>query len=131
VVFSYQAQSVATSNGGGVTAMWGVGISGGLNNELPTTIFQNAMSGSPTLGQWETINHSELDLGFVDAGSIDSTQGSFSYGRGINDGLGFSVGGFANQPGRSATWSVSLGDIYNGIVISSGLPLPLVLPPHP
>jgi hypothetical protein len=129
VVFSYNSVAVATSQGGGMTLNAGLGASGGFNNSLPNTIVQNLLSGSPTLGDVETVSHSELDVGAVEGGSIDTTKGAFTYGHGIYDDLGFAAGGMASQQGTSKTFSVSLADAYNAVVIYNGLPLPLILPP--
>ena len=130
VVFSYNSVAVATPQGGGLVIDAGLGVSGGFNGSLPNTVVQNVLANSPTIGDWETITHSQVDLGAVDVGSFDSTQGSFSYGRGIYDSLGVAVGGMAKQTGNSVTTSVSLADIYNAVAINYGLPLVLPPPRH-
>jgi len=113
VVFSLNTVAVATPNGGGVTAELGLGVSAGLNNSLPNTMFQNLINGSPTLADVEQINHTEVDITGEFGGSFDSTTGGFTFGKSIYGDVGASAGGMVNQPGASKTWSISLQDLVN------------------
>jgi len=114
--------SASQQAGGGVAATLGLGLSGGLSDSLPTTMLTNYVNGSPTIGNWEYVHHSEFGGAILEGGALDSTAGSLGVSRGFSYDMGLSVHALSDPQTRSATFAVSLREIYNAA--RAGLYLP-------